>query len=76
MTKRYQQYRTLCLRLQETAISAGLGLALVKDHTSRKVRLLNALLKRDPENALANLGEADLAAQGKRGTRQVCITGN
>jgi chloride channel protein, CIC family len=45
----------------------ALGLALAKDKHSQEASVyLNALLKRDPENALANLGEARLAvAQGK-----------
>ena len=45
----------------------ALGLALVKDqHLAEAAVYLNALLKRDPENALANLGEAQVAvAQGK-----------
>jgi tetratricopeptide (TPR) repeat protein len=44
-----------------------LGLALAKDkHLAEASTYLNALLKRDPENALANLGEARMAAaQGK-----------
>jgi CIC family chloride channel protein len=41
----------------------ALGLALAKDnHPAEASTYLNALLKRDPENALANLGEARLAA--------------
>ena len=41
----------------------ALGLALAKDkHYSEASAYLNALLKRDPENALANLGEARIAA--------------
>ncbi len=45
----------------------ALGLALVKDqHLAEAAVYLNALLRRDPENALANLGEAQIAvAQGK-----------
>jgi tetratricopeptide (TPR) repeat protein len=45
----------------------ALGLALAKDkHEGEASTYLNALLKRDPENALANLGEARMAAeQGK-----------
>ena len=45
----------------------ALGLALAKDkHYAEASVYLNALLKRDPENALANLGEARiLAAQNK-----------
>ncbi|HEX5229232.1 MAG TPA: chloride channel protein [Bryobacteraceae bacterium] len=45
----------------------ALGLALARDnHPAEASVYLNALLKRDPENALANLGEARiLAAQGK-----------
>jgi CIC family chloride channel protein len=45
----------------------ALGLALVKDnHPAEASVYLNALLKRDPENALANLGQARIAvAQGK-----------
>ena len=45
----------------------ALGLALAKDqHLAEASVYLNALLKRDPENALANLGEARIAAaQGK-----------
>jgi len=45
----------------------ALGLALAKaDHAAEASVYLNALLKRDPENAPANLGEARiLAAQGK-----------
>jgi CIC family chloride channel protein len=45
----------------------ALGLALAKaDHPAEASVYLNALLKRDPENALANLGEARIAAaQGK-----------
>jgi CIC family chloride channel protein len=45
----------------------ALGLALAKDqHLQEASVYLNALLKRDPENALANLGEAQIAvAQGK-----------
>jgi tetratricopeptide (TPR) repeat protein len=44
----------------------ALGLALAKDkHLAEASVYLNALLKRDPENALANLGEARIvAAQG------------
>jgi chloride channel protein, CIC family len=44
----------------------ALGLALVKDnHLAEASVYLNALLKRDPENALASLGEARIvAAQG------------
>jgi CIC family chloride channel protein len=41
----------------------ALGLALVKDNHSAEASVyLNALLKRDPENALANLGDARIAA--------------
>ncbi len=41
----------------------ALGLALAKDkHSAEASVYLNALLKRDPENALANLGEARIAA--------------
>jgi len=45
----------------------ALALALAKaDHPAEASVYLNALLKRDPENALANLGEARIAAaQGK-----------
>ena len=45
----------------------ALGLALAKaDHPAEASVYLNALLKRDPENSLANLGEARIvAAQGK-----------
>jgi chloride channel protein, CIC family len=45
----------------------ALGLALAKaNHPAEASVYLNALLKRDPENALASLGEARLAAaQGK-----------
>lgn len=45
----------------------ALGLALAKDsHSAEASVYLNALLKRDPENAVASLGEARiLAAQGK-----------
>jgi tetratricopeptide (TPR) repeat protein len=45
----------------------ALGLALAKaGHPDEASVYLNALLKRDPENALANLGEARIAAaQGK-----------
>ena len=45
----------------------ALGLALAKaNHPAEASVYLNALLKRDPENALANLGEARIAAaQGK-----------
>jgi len=45
----------------------ALGLALAKDnHPAEASVYLNALLKRDPENALASLGEARIAAaQGK-----------
>jgi chloride channel protein, CIC family len=45
----------------------ALGLALAKDkHPEEASTYLNALLKRDPENALANLGEARIAAaQGR-----------
>jgi chloride channel protein, CIC family len=45
----------------------ALGLALVKDnHPAEASVYLNALLKRDPENALAGLGEARLlAGQGR-----------
>jgi tetratricopeptide (TPR) repeat protein len=45
----------------------ALGLALAKDkHLAEASVYLNALLKRDPENALANLGEARIvAAEGK-----------
>ena len=42
----------------------ALGLALAKDKHSAEAQVyLNALLKRDPENALANLGEARIAAE-------------
>ncbi|HTW66920.1 MAG TPA: chloride channel protein [Bryobacteraceae bacterium] len=41
----------------------ALGLALAKDkHTAEASTYLSALLKRDPENALANLGEAHIQA--------------
>jgi chloride channel protein, CIC family len=45
----------------------ALGLALAKDkHSAEASVYLNALLKRDPENARANLGEARIAAaEGK-----------
>jgi tetratricopeptide (TPR) repeat protein len=45
----------------------ALGLALAKaQHPAEAAVYLNALLKRDPENALANVGEARIvAAQGK-----------
>jgi chloride channel protein, CIC family len=45
----------------------ALGLALAKDkHSAEASVYLNALLKRDPENAQANLGEARIAAaEGK-----------
>ena len=45
----------------------ALGLALAKDkHLAEAAGYLNALLKRDPENALAGLGEARIAvAQGR-----------
>jgi CIC family chloride channel protein len=45
----------------------ALGLALAKgNHPAEASVYLNALLKRDPENALANLGQARIAAaQGK-----------
>lgn len=50
-----------------TQYRLALGLALAKaDHTAEASAYLNALLKRDPENAQANLGEARIAAaQGK-----------
>ena len=41
----------------------ALGLALAKDkHFEEAATYLNGLLKRDPENALANLGKARIAA--------------
>ncbi len=45
----------------------ALGLALAKDkHLAEASAYLTAFLKRDPENALANLGEAEIeAAEGK-----------
>jgi chloride channel protein, CIC family len=50
-----------------TQYRLALGLALLKDsHSAEASVYLNALLKRDPENALANLGAARIAAeQGK-----------
>ncbi len=45
----------------------ALGLALAKDnHLAEASVYLNALLKRDPENALANLGEARILAQQRK----------
>jgi tetratricopeptide (TPR) repeat protein len=51
----------------KTQYRLALGLALAKaDHPAEASVYLNALLKRDPDNALANIGEARLAAaQGK-----------
>ena len=45
----------------------ALGLALVKDkHYAEASVYLNALLRRDPENAIANLGEAQIAEANRR----------
>ncbi len=63
-----QQYRdALSAAPGNSQYRLALGLALVKDeHLAEGSVYLNALLKRDPENALANLGEARiLAAQAK-----------
>ena len=63
-----QQYRdALSAAPGNSQYRLALGLALVKDqHLAEGSVYLNALLKRDPENALANLGQARiLAAQAK-----------
>ena len=68
MTKRCSSFATRSRRRQETRNTGWrLGLALAKaNHPAEASVYLNALLKRDPENALANLGEARIAAaQGK-----------
>jgi CIC family chloride channel protein len=63
-----QQYRdALSAAPGNPQYRLALGLALAKDkHGAEASVYLNALLKRDPENALANLGEARIqSAQGK-----------
>jgi tetratricopeptide (TPR) repeat protein len=63
-----QQFRdALSAAPGNTQYRLALGLALTKDnHPAEASVYLSALLKRDPENALANLGEARIAeAQGK-----------
>ncbi len=63
-----QQFRdALSVAPGNTQYRLALGLALAKgDHPAEASVYLDALLKRDPENALANLGEAGIAAaQGK-----------
>jgi len=63
-----QQFRdALSAAPGTTRYRLALGLALTKDnHPAEASVYLNGLLKRDPENALANLGEARLAeAQGR-----------
>jgi CIC family chloride channel protein len=63
-----QQYRdALSAAPGNSQYRLALGLALVKDkHLAEASVYLSALLKRDPENALANLGEARiLATEGK-----------
>jgi chloride channel protein, CIC family len=63
-----QQFRdALSAAPGNTQYRLALGLALVKaNHPAEASVYLTALLKRDPENSLANLGEARIAAtQGK-----------
>ncbi len=63
-----QQFRdALSAAPGNTQFRLALALALAKaDHPAEASVYLNALLKRDPENALASLGEARIAAgQGK-----------
>ena len=63
-----QQFRdALSAAPGNTQYRLALALALAKaDHPAEATVYLNALLKRDPQNALANLGEARIAAsQGK-----------
>jgi CIC family chloride channel protein len=63
-----QQFRdALSASPGNTQYRLALGLALTKaNHPAEASVYLSALLKRDPENALANLGEARIAsAQGK-----------
>ncbi len=59
-----QQYRdALSAAPGNTQYRLALGLALVKaNHPAEASVYLNALLKRDPENALASLGQARIAA--------------
>jgi CIC family chloride channel protein len=65
-----QQFRdALSAAPGNTQYRLALGLALAKDkHSTEAEGYLNALLKRDPENALANLGQARIAeTQGEIG---------
>jgi tetratricopeptide (TPR) repeat protein len=59
-----QQYReALSVAPGNQQYRLALGLALAKaDHPAEAAAYLSALLKREPENALANLGQARIAA--------------